>query len=111
MRIFAINAPEPEHLVEVLEDMKRLGAPTIKAVWMEVWATYVALEGSHRLAAAKQLGLTPIIDEVEYDEHVLLTDIGCDDGGYGHTIAKHCALAWDTPASLTYTFDEDDEGE
>lgn len=57
-----------EHLQEVIKKMQVLGTPTIRAVWQECWDMYVALEGCHRLRAAEILGLTPIIDEIDYDD-------------------------------------------
>jgi hypothetical protein len=57
-----------EHLQEVIEEMKILGPPVIRAVWQECWDMYVALEGCHRLRAAKALGLIHIIDEIDYDD-------------------------------------------
>jgi hypothetical protein len=55
-----------DHLAAVIETMRALGAPRIKAV--NCGEYYVALEGSHRIRAAQALGLTPLIDEVEYSE-------------------------------------------
>jgi hypothetical protein len=55
--VYAIHKPIAEHLVEVVEAMRELGAPTIEVV--DCADFYQALEGSHRLAAAVELGLTP----------------------------------------------------
>ena len=57
-----------EHLAEVIEEMKKLGAPKIRAVWMECYDHWAALEGCHRIRAAKELGLTPEIIELDYDD-------------------------------------------
>lgn len=103
MKIIAINAPEPTHLASVIEAMQDLGASTIKAVWMEVWGAWVALEGSHRLAAASALGVTPELEEIDYDETTSLADLGCDDSGDGFTVADICDSAWER-SGLTYTF-------
>ena len=62
------NHYDKEHLAAVIEEMKVIGAPVIKAVWMEVYNHWAALEGCHRIRAAKALGLTPEIDEVEYSD-------------------------------------------
>lgn len=64
------------HLAKVISEMELLGAPTIKAVWMECWNMWVALEGCHRLRAAHALGLDPIIDEVEYSDDEIELDSG-----------------------------------
>jgi len=66
---------DEKHLEEVKAEMLTFGAPVIKAVWMECYDMYAALEGCHRIRAAKELGLEPIIEEVEYSDD--LTDDGC----------------------------------
>lgn len=72
--IFAIHAPDPNKLEQVKEEMVRLGAPRIEVV--ACGDHYMALEGSHRLAAAAALGITPdlvihedddVIDISRYD--------------------------------------------
>lgn len=54
----------------VRERMKELGAPVIQCV--EISADfYYALEGSHRITAAKELGLVPtivIVDTLGFDD-------------------------------------------
>jgi hypothetical protein len=57
--IYAIHAPEADKLAQVIEQMRSLGAPTIEVV--DCGDFYMALEGSHRLAAAAELGLAPIL--------------------------------------------------
>ena len=54
----APNRINARHLETVVADMKELGAPTILVV-KDPAGGYAALEGSHRLAAAKKLGLKP----------------------------------------------------
>ena len=56
------------HLADVIEEMKVIGAPTITAVWMECYGHFAALEGCHRIRAAKALGLIPEIEEVDYSD-------------------------------------------
>lgn len=56
------------HLAEVVEEMRSLGAPIIKAIWDEGNGCWIALEGCHRLRAAAELGLMPEIDAVEYGD-------------------------------------------
>lgn len=60
--VYAPNRVSRTKLPSVIEEMKRIGAPTIRAYYDG--EAYQALEGSHRLAAAKELGLTPVIDEM-----------------------------------------------
>ena len=57
-----------EHLEAVKAEMAKLGAPVIRAIYDDCNDIYIALEGSHRIRAAKALGLTPIIDEVDYND-------------------------------------------
>ena len=76
------NHYSPEHLETVVSEMRELGAPVIKAVWMECWGVWAALEGCHRIRAAAQLGLTPEIEEIEYD-----SDYVTDDGYSAEEIA------------------------
>jgi hypothetical protein len=76
-----------DHLASVIEEMRTLGSPTIKAVWMETWQMWVALEGCHRLRAAEALGLMPQIEEMDYSDEIIVMDDGdqvsvsaiCDD--------------------------------
>src|SRR5690554_4562897 len=63
------------HLETVKAEMETLGAPTIKAVWMENYGAWVALEGSHRIRAAAALGLVPEIDEVEWSDTATTDDV------------------------------------
>ena len=62
------NHFDKNHLEEVKQEMKILGAPKIKAVWMECYNMYAALEGCHRIRAAKELGLVPEIIELDYND-------------------------------------------
>lgn len=66
--IIALNRPSKVHLAVVTEEMRVLGPPTLRALWTgDHW---LAIEGSHRLAAAHKLGLAPIIKEVTSEEVV-----------------------------------------
>lgn len=75
------------HLEAVKAKMATLGAPVIKAVWMECYGVWAALEGCHRIRAALELGLTPEIEEVEYSDETTLESLGCDDSGNGYTVS------------------------
>lgn len=75
--------------------MEILGAPSIKAVWIECYNAWVALEGCHRIRAAFDLGLIPEIEEIEYSEDETLTNVGVDhDCGDDCTIADVCSDAY-----------------
>lgn len=66
--IYAIHRPDAAHLARVMQEMASLGAPRIKVV--ECGDHYAALEGSHRLAAAHEMGLTPLLDVLEQDDPI-----------------------------------------
>ncbi len=76
------------HLEAVKAQMIEMGAPTIKAVWMECYGAWAALEGCHRIRAAASLGLEPEIEEIEYDEEMTLTDLGLDCDDESVTVAE-----------------------
>lgn len=64
--IYTINPTDPDQLAAVMADMEALGAPTIRACWQgDHWC---ALEGSHRVAAARLLGLPVVILEMDEDD-------------------------------------------
>lgn len=75
---------DQDKLDAITAEMRTLGAPTIRAVCTDPDGMYVALEGCHRIRAAKILGLVPVIDEIEYSDEVIE---GCD-GGRGYTVAE-----------------------
>lgn len=68
MTVIAPNKVTPDHLAEVMAEMMVLGAPTIKA--FDTGELYRAVEGSHRLHAAVELGLTIYIDVVTEDDEI-----------------------------------------
>jgi hypothetical protein len=69
--IYAIHAPRADHLADVIATMRQSGAPTIEVV--DCGDHYMALEGSHRLAAAHHLGLEPELIIREQDEIIDIT--------------------------------------
>lgn len=65
IRIWAKHEPDPAHLKDVVEEMRELGRPTIRCVdWR---GELYALEGSHRLKAAFDLGLEPNLIVLDQD--------------------------------------------
>jgi len=78
-----------KHLDEVKNLMMSLGTPIIHAVWMECYQMYAALDGCHRLRAAQMLGITPIIEEVEYSDDMASTVTGYD-GDDDYMISEIC---------------------
>lgn len=51
----------PAHLEEVIEQMRVLGPPVLRACWDADAGGWYAQEGTHRLRAAKALGLVPVL--------------------------------------------------
>lgn len=51
----------PARLALVIEKMRTMGAPRIRAYFDTATRAWFSLEGTHRLRAAKRLRLTPIM--------------------------------------------------
>lgn len=66
--VYAIHAPDADKLGEVTNEMLTLGAPVIRVV--DCGDYYMALEGSHRLAAAHALGLMPTLHILDQEDSV-----------------------------------------
>ena len=81
-QIITINEVDADHLATVAAQMRVLGAPVIRCVRDEVHGILVALEGSHRIRAALDLDLTPILVVLPDDEMLTAEEIGYDDMGY-----------------------------
>lgn len=56
--VYAKHEPWDHKIGGIVADMRRLGPPTLRAVY---YGGFHALEGSHRLAAAHYLWLTPTL--------------------------------------------------
>jgi hypothetical protein len=74
--VYAIHETDATHLEDVIVKMRKMGAPTIRVV--DCFDFFMALEGSHRLAAAAKLGLTPTFVVFEQDDIVDLSDLDID---------------------------------
>lgn len=66
--IMTINAAEEKHLERVIERMKEVGEPTIRAWWDG--EKFLAIEGSHRLHAAERLGYLVEIEDVDLEDTI-----------------------------------------
>lgn len=94
-RIYLVHKHyDAAHLETVKAEMLKLGAPTIKAFWDEALNAWVAVEGCHRLRAAKALSVTPVIDQVNYDSNWsdVVDDLGEADDCPLLDLAKPAAL-------------------
>lgn len=60
--IIAMHGLDDHQLAHVREEMLRLGAPTIRVIETDQQGVYAAIEGTHRLAVAAELGLRPRIE-------------------------------------------------
>ncbi|HSX62243.1 MAG TPA: hypothetical protein VLF18_18830 [Tahibacter sp.] len=72
MLVRALHEPDPTHLARVVAEMQQMGPPTIEAI--DCGTYLAALEGSHRLAAAAQLGLMPTFVLRDQDEVIEVTE-------------------------------------
>ena len=68
MMIYTIHSPHPDHLVEVVGEMRSLGSPAIRVV--DCGDYYAAIEGCHRIEAARLLGLPISLDILDQDDLV-----------------------------------------
>lgn len=103
--IYTIHAPEEKKLASVIEEMRQLGAPRIQVV--DCGDYYMALEGSHRIAAAHALGLEPELQVHEQDD--ILDVSGFDwyeEANWGGTQYEAGEVAGElfSPAAGTYQF-------
>jgi hypothetical protein len=66
--IVAPHETFPAKLAAVKAEMEKLGPPTIRAFFNgEIW---LAVEGSHRIAAAAELGIPVEIDPMKWDDEI-----------------------------------------
>lgn len=72
--IYTIHHTDPDKLASVIAEMRRLGSPAIRAY--NAGDHYIALEGTHRIAAAHSLGLPVGIIEMADDDDM---DHDCED--------------------------------
>lgn len=69
--IYTIHAPNAEKLEMIKSQMLALGCPTIRVV--DCGDYMMALEGSHRVAAAHALGLKPDLVVFAQDDEIDIT--------------------------------------
>ena len=65
-----------QHLAEVKAEMEKRGTPTLRAIWSEVYGMWMAVEGCHRIRAAKELGLTPEIKDISGQKYATIQQDG-----------------------------------
>ncbi len=77
MTIITCNEINENHLNKVTKQMKTIGAPTVRAIYDG--EIYYAIEGSHRLMAAHELGIIPEIAEIEYSDEIITVQVDGED--------------------------------
>lgn len=93
--LFALHDPCAYHLHEVMVQMKRRGPPKIRAVWRTYRDRkgWYAVEGSHRIAAACRLAITPIIVPVKLDDEIK-HDVSCINTDFVRDIIRAFDAGW-----------------
>lgn len=81
--LYLIHDVDPVKLATVKAEMLTLGAPTIRVV--DCGEYYVALEGCHRLTAAAELGIAPILVVLAQDDLVEAESLDMDYFAAGET--------------------------
>lgn len=66
--IIAIHKPDTNKLATVTAEMRNLGAPEVRVV--DCGDHFMALEGSHRIAAAHALGIQPSLIVFSQDDMI-----------------------------------------
>lgn len=62
--VVAPNSPYKDHLEYVSNEMKRLGPPRLRAIWLRRLGVWFAAEGSHRIAVAHRDGIVPVLIDI-----------------------------------------------
>jgi hypothetical protein len=66
--LYTIHGIDEAKLQSVADEMRMLGAPTVRVV--DCGDFFMALEATHRLAAAAQLGVVPVLQVLGQDDLV-----------------------------------------
>jgi hypothetical protein len=75
--VVALHGVNRSKVASVMREMEELGPPSIRCV--EAGGYWYAIEGTHRLAAAFELGITPDIIEIDEDSGPQLVDLDGDE--------------------------------
>jgi len=78
--IILVNDIDPAHLEAVKAEMRVLGSPVIRAI--DGGDHLIAVEGSHRIRAAAELGLPVAVEILDEDGDIDLRSLDWDDNGY-----------------------------
>jgi len=103
--IYTIHAPEANKLSAVKTEMQRLGAPIIRVV--NCGDYYMALEGSHRIAAAHDLGIEPELVVYDQDDSLEISSFDWyDSANWAETVCPAGEVAGElySVQACTYSF-------
>lgn len=81
--LYLIHAVDPSKLASVKAEMLTLGAPVVRVV--DCGDHYMALEGCHRLTAAAELGIAPVLTVLGQDDMVKADSLQIDQIAAGET--------------------------
>ena len=71
-----VHHTSPVHVEHVKAEMIKRGPPTIRVV--DCGDCYIAIEGCHRLTAAAELGIAPILNVLSQDDFVEVDSLETD---------------------------------
>ena len=98
---------DEQHLEEVKTEMASLGAPVIRCIWSELNNMWMAVEGSHRIRAAKDLDLMPIITDITNQKYAV---VQIDNENIKINVKKYASELQDDLYQTDYIdFDEEEE--
>ncbi len=105
--LYTIHAVDQNKLRGVIEDMRRLGSPTIRAV--DCGDYLMALEGVHRIEAAAQLGVALDLDILGQDDLIEADSLDWQDlqAGQAYTAGELAGEAY-SPGCGIYRLNDDD---
>ena len=106
MIVYTIHRPIPEHLENVILEMSKLGSPTVRVVDCEDY--YQAIEGCHRIEAARILRIPVVMDILGQDALVEADSLDIDYFAAGETYtAGEIAGECHHPGAGCYEIDDD----
>lgn len=104
--LYTIHAVDADKLAGVIAEMRTLGAPKIRVVDCSDY--YMALEGTHRLAACAVLGITPEFDVFAQDDLIDADSLDWQDlqPGQQYTAGELAGEAY-SPSAGSYAINDD----
>lgn len=104
--LYTIHAVDADKLQGVIAEMRTLGAPKIRVVDCSDY--YIALEGTHRLAACAALGIAPELDVLTQDDLIDADSLDWQDlqAGQQYTAGELAGEAY-SPSAGAYSINSD----